>query len=81
MDAVPSRIAVAYLIIGSGLLIDQIPPDRACKGRGQQRVAVDAALVGQVELHVVDLFEAGDQVESEQPGGADPMNEAPWECT
>lgn len=59
------------------LLADQIPSDRTGQRRLQQRVRLTGAFVGQVQLHVVDLLESGDEVEPEQPGDAEPDERGP----
>ena len=72
VEAVPCRIAVAYLIIWSYLLLDEVPADRAGQRRGQLRVGVGFAGDRPVQPHLVDLLDPGQQVEAQQPGDAEP---------
>jgi hypothetical protein len=54
------------------LRLDDVPADRPGQRGLQQRVGASVALPGQVQLHLVDLLEPGDQVEVQQPGDAEP---------
>jgi hypothetical protein len=53
------------------VVLDDLGTDRTGQRWAEQRVGEAVGVAGQVQLHRVDLLEAGDQVEVQQPGDAE----------